>query len=371
MRIGIDISQGVFPGTGAQTYIVNLVKNLLQSDQTNEYVLFGSSLRLRLRLEEIAQALPKKIEAHFAPIPPTVLNILWNDLHFLPIEQFTGKLDIFHASDATQPPSKAKKVTTVHDLVCYHFPETLATRQVAIQKKRLAWVKKEADMIIAVSESTKKDLITVLGIAPDKITVIYEGVEATFTSDNRNDTAKLQYVVQKYNLPPKFLLYVGALQPRKNLARLLEAYHAVATDVPLFIAGKIGWGEALPQTKNVTILGFVDSVDLPYLYALAYGFLYPAIYEGFGLPVVEAMATGTPVLTSNTSSLPEVGGDAAIYVDPHDVLSISQGIKQLLDLTVQDYQTMQQKSLLQAKRFTWERCALQTMAVYQQLKENV
>lgn len=370
MRIGIDVSQVVYEGTGAATYTKELLKALLSQDHANEYTLFAGSLRLHPKLEKFTQSLPQSVTSHFVYLPPTILNIIWNELHFLPVETFMGKLDVFHASDATQPPSKAKKVTTVHDLVAYHFPQTLQKAQVQIQKKRLAWVKKEADAIIAVSEATKRDLITLLEIPESKITVIYEGVSSEFNASLRSQYEKIAQVRGKYKLPEKYLLNVGTLQPRKNLVRLIEAYKKLKNPPLLAVAGKSGWGKGAEVAKHVKILGFVPQKDLPYLYAGAYGFVYPAIYEGFGLPVLEAMACGTPVVTSNTSSLLEVGGDAAIFVDPHDLASIYEAIKQLLTLFETDYQSMQQKGIAHAKQFTWEKAAQETLAVYQRLDAN-
>ncbi len=367
MRIGVDISQIVYEGTGAATYTKELLKQILLQDKTNQYVLFAGTLRLQHRLHTFTQSLPVKVEEKFVFLPPTILNILWNELHFMPVETFTGKVDIFHASDATQPPAKAKKVTTVHDLVAYHFPETLHPKQVNIQKKRLAWIKKEADKIITVSEATKNDLMHLLEIPPEKIAVIYEGVNSNFTSTVRDNAEVLQRVRNKYKLPEKFLLYVGTMQPRKNLPRLLEAYTKRKQEIPLVIAGKFGWGTTLQAVPNVHMVGYIKDDDLPSIYAMAYAFLYPALYEGFGLPILEAMACGTPVVASKTSSMPEVGGTAAFYIDPNDTVSIFEGIEQVLGLSPDDYKNMQQKSVEQAQKFSWQRAAEQTLEIYNSL----
>lgn len=367
MRIGFDVSQVVYEGTGAATYTKELLAALLTVDRKNEYALFGSSLRLHPRLVEISQNLSRNATTHFIYIPPTILNILWNELHFINVEQFMGKLDVFHSSDATQPPAKAKKVTTVHDLVAYHFPQTLHPKQVQIQKKRLAWIKKEADAIIAVSKATKQDLETLLEIPENKITVVYEGVGSEFHEHVKDETATLAQVKVKYKLPEKYVLNVGSMQPRKNLPRLIEAYKKLKDPPLLAIAGKTGWGKGIVIAKNVKVLGFVPQEDLPYLYAGAYAFVYPAIYEGFGLPVLEAMACGTPVITSNKSSLLEVGGSAAVFADPHDVASIYEAIQQVLQLSEADYRALQQKSCAHAKQFTWEKAAKETLEVYQRL----
>lgn len=367
MRIGIDISQAVFDGTGAQTYTRELVRSLITQFPHDQFVLFGASLRMRAKLKTVAQELPAHHKDIFVPIPPTGLSYLWNDLHALPIELFTGKLDVFHASDATQPPGSVPMVTTIHDLVAYTHPQTLDPGQLAIQKKRLAWVKRDCRMVITVSEATKRDVMTHLGVAPERITVVYEGARSQFSQAARNDTEKLTHVKQKYHLPERYLLNVGTLQPRKNLAFLLRAYQRLDNPLPLVVAGKVGWGETLHQVDNVLLLGLVDEADLPYVYAGAHAFVYPSLYEGFGLPVLEAMACGVPVITSNVSSLPEVGGSAALYIDPHDEESLVAALREVLSYDDLTRVQRSQAAIAQAQKFSWETAAQETYAVYQQV----
>ena len=174
MKIGIDISQIVYEGTGVANYTRNLVENLLKIDKKNEYVLFFSSLRRKF--------IPKfpipnsQFQIKTFRIPPTFLEFLWNKLHIFPIEWFVGKVDVFLSSDWTQPPTlKAKKVTVVHDLTCWKFPNQMHPRIVAVQKRRMKWVKKECDLIIADSQATKRDLVEIIGIPEKKIRVVYLG----------------------------------------------------------------------------------------------------------------------------------------------------------------------------------------------------
>ncbi len=366
MRVGIDISQVVFDGTGAATYTSALV-NALLAKSNDDFVLFGASLRQKQKLEQFINSLPKKVDHKFVSIPPTLLNILWNDLHTLSVEKFIGKVDIFHSSDATQPPSKAKKITTVHDLVAYHFPETLHPKQLQVQRRRLGWVKAEADAVIAVSQATRDDLLAFLGIHPEKISVVYEGVNAMFNEGVREDAEKIKQVQTKYAIPQEYILSIGTMQPRKNLSRLVTAFKQLENPPTLIIGGSVGWGKKLEQAPNVILTGFIKQQDLPYLYAGAKMFIYPALYEGFGLPVLEAMACGTPVVTANTSSLPEVGGDAAIYIDPKDMNSIAEGMSKALSMSETDYKTAQQKSIKQAAKFSWEKAATETLNVYRSL----
>lgn len=368
MRIGIDISQVIFSGTGSATYTAELLTHLLATDKENEYVLFGGSLRRHDELKTFTRSLTSPVTEKFTHLPPSALHFLWNKLHKVSVDHFIGQLDIFHASDATQPPTKAKKVTTIHDLVVYTYPETLHPAQVRVQKRRLAWVKKEADAVIAVSEATKQDILTYLQIDPEKITVIYEGVTSQFSANLRLDQQqKIEAIKTKYQLPEQYLLNVGTLQPRKNLTRLLEAYKQLSHAPALAIVGNVGWGEQLPKVPGVTLLGAVEQQDLPYLYAGAYFFIYPSLYEGFGLPILEAMACGTPVITSNVSSLPEVGGDAALYVDPKDVDNIRDVLEAAIQMDHTAYHYMEEKSLNQAKNFSWNTTAEQTLALYRKI----
>ena len=180
MKIGIDISQIVYEGTGVANYTRNLVENLLRIDKENEYILFFSSLRRRYKKLKIKYK-KHKVKIKKFKIPPTFLDILWNRLHIFPIEWFIGKVDVFFSSDWTQPPTiSAKKVTTIHDLSIFKFPKEHHPKIVATQKRRLKWVKKECDLVICDSESTKKDVMEILKIPEDKLRVVYPGLDLTF-----------------------------------------------------------------------------------------------------------------------------------------------------------------------------------------------
>lgn len=365
MKIGIDISQIAFEGTGVATYTRNLVQNLLEVDHENEYVLFGSSLRKQLPLRSFTSI--KKI---ILPLPPTALSILWNDLHILAPEIFTGKIDIFHSSDWTQPPTQAKKITTIHDLVVYKYPGSSHPKIIETHKKRLAWVKKECDLIIVDSEATKKDCVEILNIPEQKLRVVYlaAGKEYTDFSGQTVPQKKqsIENVKNKYSLKKKYILAVGTREPRKNLERLTSAFEKIdRPDTELVIAGKFGWGSQ-SEKKNVRLLGFVPQEDLPALYAGADVFAYPSLYEGFGFPILEAMSVGCPVLTSDCSSMPELGGNAALYVDPTNEQDITAKLIQIQLLSGESRKKMVEKGYLQSKMFSWEKTAKGTLAVYRE-----
>lgn len=334
MKIGIDISQIVYEGTGVARYTKMLIEAILKYDKKNEYIFFFSSLRGRL---------PQNIQAKIYRLPPTLLEFLWNRAHILPIENFIGKIDVFISSDWTQPPSKAKKITIVHDLVYLKYPETLPKSIIDVQKRRLNWVKKEVDLIITDSESTKKDLIELLNIPAEKIKVIYPAMILPISP------------IPPISLQRPFILTVAKLEPRKNIPRLINAFQkANLKDVDLVIVGPKGWpastgtpgvadlssealakGEWTPRgwTKqdNVKFLGFVPDSDLYSLYSKALFFIYPSLYEGFGYPVVEAMSLGCPVATSNTSSLLEIGKGAAYLFNPESEEDIKNAILKLYE----------------------------------------
>jgi len=370
MKIGIDISQLAFPGTGVATYTRNLVENLLRIDKENEYVLFYSSLRKDIKHAGLKIG-KKRVELRNYKLPPLFLEFLWNRLHILPIEEFTGHLDIFHTSDWLEPPAKCPKVTTVHDLAIFKYPETFSPRGghniVSNLRRKLEWVKRESKVIIAVSENTKKDIVKILDIPSEKIKVIYEAGDEVF--GKKSTLRGIENAKKKYGISGNYILAVGTLEPRKNLKRLIMAFSKVRrnSSLSLVIAGNAGWGGELEGLQGkilgVRFLGYVPKEDLAPLYAGAQCFVYPSLYEGFGLPILEAMASGCPVVTSNISSLPEVAGEMAVLVDPENIRDITEGIKE----AITKREEFIKKGFERAKEFSWEKTARQTLEVYQNL----
>ncbi len=357
MKIAIDISQAIY-GTGVSVYTKDLVANLIKLHPEDEFILFGGSLRRRQELLALAKRLrgtPK-----IFPLPPTLMDFLWNSLHILPIEKFTGPVDLVHTSDWSEPPSKYPKVTTVHDLIPFKYPQTTTDSIRHAHKKKLAWVIRESQKIIAVSESTKKDLMSILRVPESKIVVIPEGVE----DRNTPQPLEIQEMVQrKYHTGDEYLFSLSTLEPRKNQAALIEAYKIVHKSYPnlkLVISGKTGWGDKLEPTPGVIMPGYVPYSDLPALYSGCLAFVFPSFYEGFGLAPLQAMACGAAVAVADVSSLPEVVGDAGVYFDPESVESIAAGIIE----AIQNRSVLRKKSLLQASKFTWKKAAEETYKVY-------
>lgn len=360
MRIAIDISSVVY-GTGVSLYTQNLVKNILRIDREDNFTLFGGSLRRFGQLKKIAAAFPGLPRTKFFPLPPTALDLLWNRLHSLHVEKLIGDVDVFHSSDWTQPPTNAFKVTTIHDLVPLRFPDISHPKIVSVHKRRLEWVKKEVDRIIAVSEFTKKEIVEVMDIDPAKIVVIPEAADTIFRPASQS---QIEQVIKKYNLDKPYLLVVGS-DPRKNLPRIIEACKSLKTeiDLDLVVIGR-PWNNALGQKAK--FLGYVERGDMPALYSGARTLVYTSIYEGFGLPILEAMSCDCPVVTSNLSSMPEVAGDAAFFVDPNNSHDIVLGIKGVLANRTKWIKRGREH----VKKFSWIKAAESTIKVYNRTQEN-
>jgi len=281
--------------------------------------------------------------------------------------------ELFHATEHLLLPLRGvPTVLTVHDLIFRRYP--------AHHKRLNRWYLnvtmplfcRRAGHIIAVSEQSKRDVVEAYSISPDKITVIYEAADPRFCPQ---PPAAVMAVRERFGLPERYLLFVGTIEPRKNLGRLLVAFerlHAAGLTDALVIVGKRGWLydaffaqlAGSPARDAVIFPGFVPDADLPAVYGGAQALAFPSEFEGFGLPVLEAMACGAPVVCSNSSSLPEVAGDAALLVNPLDVDALADGLENVLREPVLAAE-MQARGLAQASRFSWERAAQETLAVYQ------
>jgi len=370
MKIGIDVSQIVY-GTGVSFYTSSLVENLLKIDKTNEYRLLAGTLRQSDFFKSYFNSLKdfKNAKGKIVSFPPTLADFFSNRLHLLPIESFLGKIDVFHSSDWSQPSTKAVKITTIHDFGFLKFPATAHPKIKSVMARRFKWVKKEADMVIAISESTKKDIIEILNISEQKIKVVYEAAPDDVIQIK--DQKKINQIKDKYKLDGDFLLSVATLEPRKNLKRIILAFQKIKRDFPsmkLVIAGKSGWDQGLNEIirqkqSDIVFTGYINRDDLLALYSSTSCFVFPSLYEGFGLPILEAMKCGAPVVTSNVSSMPEVAGQAGVLVDPLSVEEITQGIKKAIG----DKEGLAKKGFKQADSFSWEKTAKETLKVYEEV----
>lgn len=355
MKIAIDISPIVY-GTGVSVYTKNLIESLLEIDKENEYLFLGMSMRRGSEIKDYLKTLKGgNFKSKTFPIAPTLADIVWNIRGVVPIETLTGRIDVFHSSDWTQPPSKAFSVTTIHDFSPIKFPEYTPKKIVEVHTRRLNRVKKIVDRVIVPSDATKKQAID-FGIAEDKIRVIYEGNDEVYkeSTELEIDTVRKKYILSKY------LLAVGT-NPRKNTQRIIDAFRGLEVkDMKLVIVGEKS--DHLKNTSGVIFTGRVTEEELITLFSGAEALVYVSIDEGFGLPILHAFSTNTPVVTSNVSSMPEVAGSAAVLVDPLKVNEITDGISNAL----KNKGTLVNKGKEQVKKFTWKKNAEETLKVYQE-----
>ena len=338
MKIGIDISQTAFRGSGVDRYTRTLIDALLTYDKKSEYIFFYTSMRVPLDPIIRKQIQPPHLLKEFR-FPPTFISFLWNGLHVAPIERFVENVDVFVTSDWVEPPAThAIKVTTLHDMAAYRFPQAAHPRTgfdvarmailpniVAQQKRRHHWVTRESKGIFADSTFTKNEAIALLKLPQDRLYVLYPAVEIVAKA------CPWDQVKEKYKIMRSYILTVGKREPRKNIEVLAKAFLAAGLkNTELFVVGDKGWDvEEDHRTQGIQFLGYVPDEELAALYSHALCFVYPSLYEGFGYPVIESMGYGCPVATSDTSSLAEVAAGAALLFDPTDASSITQSLKSL------------------------------------------
>jgi len=366
MRIGIDARLVHYSQAGIGQYILRLTEALAGIDHEDEFVLLQSRKDRTIIVNQ----------ANFRR------RSLWTPSHHrleqwvLPLEIFPLGLDVLHSPDFIPPFRRnCRSVITIHDLAFLLYPHFL-TRESARYYGQIDQAVRHTDHIIAVSESTKGDIVRLLGVAEDRITVIHEAANPTYRPID--DPKALDEIRRKYEIVGDFILFVSTIEPRKNLPTLLRAYRQLLDGyrpgVKLAVAGERGWlfhevftlVEELDLGEHVVFLGLVPVKDLLLLYNAARLLVHPSFYEGFGLPPLEAMACGTPVVVSNVSSLPEVVGDAALLVDPNDVSGLTLAIWRVLSDEALRRKLIE-RGLERAKLFSWERAARETLALYHRL----
>ncbi len=346
--------------------------------QLNYFKLRNRSAGRPASMEEYVQLGFQDVSARFSF---SLYRMIWNVLP-LPYSWFFGKdTDVTVFFNYYIPPGvKGKKITIFHDMAYKRFPETVRARTKMMLDSNMEQACRRADAILTVSEFSKREILEYLPVSPEKITVMPLGIRSerfhTGYTEEQIGAAR-----EKYRLPKEYLLYLGTLEPRKNIERLVEAYGVLRqrnADVPpLILAGRKGWMydtifakiQELGLEQYVWSTGYVENEAVPLLIAGAVAFLFPSIYEGFGMPPLEAMACGTPVLTANVSSMPEVAGDSAVLVDPFSVESIAEGMERLVekpDLR----RELSERGIRRASQFTWERSAGIVSEVMQRLVQD-
>jgi glycosyltransferase involved in cell wall biosynthesis len=360
--IGIDASRAsAAQRTGTENYALFLIRALLELDRANQYWLYCNQ-------PPQPDLFPAQPNATLRALP---FPRLWTHVR-LSWEMATRAPDVLFVPAHVLPVLHPRhSVVTVHDLGYLYYPQahTRGARWYLHWSTR--YNARAATHLIADSQATRRDLLTHCGVAQDKVSVVYPGYDPAFTP--LRDEARLTAARERYQLPESYVLYVGTLQPRKNLGTLIAAFAALGdehTSTHLVIAGKQGWlyeplfaqVRQLGLAERVHFTGYAPQEDLPALLSAAQVFVLPSLYEGFGLPVLEAMACGTPVICSNVSSLPEVAGDAAILVDPRDTAQWVQALQRVLE-DAGLRRALTERGLQQVQRFSWERCARETLAI--------
>lgn len=361
MKIGIA-ARGLNGRGGPKQYIESLLVSLLKVDTNNEYFFFYNS--------------PEFI-GKFTHVHEIVLNssskLLW-DYYLLPKTVRQLNLDVMFFPKNVMPfYIPCKSVIVIHDLA-YFMPELNAYTFIDTSYMQLMIRSSvnRADHIIAVSENTRRDIIRFTGIPGDKISVIHEAPDRKYR--RITDMNELNKIKTKYNLPQKFIFSCDSITPRKNTIRLLTAFNSIKDKIPhmLVLTGGVSWKSKRVHRlidcmkDRVIKLGFIPDEDMPGLYNLADLFVYPSLYEGFGLPLLESMACGCPVVSSNTSSIPEVAGDAGIMVDPYDSIGLAKAMYDVL--TGEDMRKdMINKGLERVRQFTWEKCARETVDIFEEI----
>jgi glycosyltransferase involved in cell wall biosynthesis len=369
VRIGIDARK--LHDFGIGTYIRNLLRQLARFDRDTDYVLF-------CRPEDVPVLSP--LGENFRAVPETAGNYSLSEQIRIPLALKRHGVTLFHSPHYVLPRLvPCRSVVTIHDCIHLMFPEYLPNRlALSYARASIGFASRRATRILTVSESSKRDIVRFVHTDPDKIDVIYNAYDERFGVEPREED--VVRVRERYQLHDEFVLYAGNVKPHKNLARLIDAFHLVRNrgmdHLKLVMIGdEISRYAALRRAvhqhqlhKYVRFLGYLPEETLAVMYRLAGVFVFPSLYEGFGLPPLEAMASGTPVVTSNVSSLPEVAGEAAVLVDPYDPHAIADGIYQVLtDERLR--RDLRRLGLERARQFSWEASVKRVREIYQEVAD--
>jgi glycosyltransferase involved in cell wall biosynthesis len=364
VRIGIDARK--LHDFGIGTYIRNLLRQLARLDQETEFVV----LCLPEDLDRVAA-----LGENFRAVRETAANYSIAEQFKIPLALRRERVTLFHAPHYVLPPLvRCRSVVTIHDCIHLMFPQYLPNRfALAYARASINMAARRAVRVLTVSHSSKRDILRFVATEPEKIDVIYNAYDERFGVEPREED--VVRVRERYQLHDEFVLYAGNVKPHKNLERLIQAFHIVRRrnldHLKLVLIGdEISKYAALRRAvhqhqlhKYVRFLGYLPEETLAVMYRLAAVFVFPSLYEGFGLPPLEAMASGTPVVTSNVSSLPEVAGDAALLVDPYDPRAIADGIERVLT-DEQLRRELRVKGLARAKQFSWEDSVRRVHEIY-------
>jgi glycosyltransferase involved in cell wall biosynthesis len=367
MRIGIDFHTAEREGSGNCTYIRNLVESLIKIDKENEYFLYITNINYpyykRFRKDGNVYLCSTKSNNPFIRIP------------LLGIRTFIDKIDILHVLYIAPPIHRGKLVLTIHDVSFLHFPECFRKLENIRQKILIPGNIKKADKVLTISKHSKKDITENYNVTDNKVKITYLGVKTIFKAvENLKDKSEF---LKEHGICGKFIFFLGRIDARKNIFALIKAFMSLKQQkqIPyqLVIAGKKDFLTKSMQKeidmsnykKDIIFAGYLSEETLPIFYNFAEVFVYPSLYEGFGLPCLEAMACGCPVISSNCSSIPEVVGDAGILTDPCDVDKLASAIYKVVSNRELKLK-MKKKGLQQAEKFKWENTARETLEIYKE-----
>lgn len=393
MKIGIDCRTILNPekgeGAGVGHYTYQLVRHLIHVDKKNIYVLFFDRSVHKKRIQKFKA---KNVLIKYFPFIQYTRFMPVSYAHFLTSAALSREnLDVFHSPVCSLPRSyKGNSIVTVHDLSVYKFSEPYSKKQISELKNNIPKALERAKKIIAVSKSTSKDLKEVLNIDKKKIKVVYHGVDKRFFS--KKTDYQIKKIRKKYGITKKYFLFIGTLNSRKNIIRIISSYERFRNKLvttpkkskdllkgkyhtyQLVLAGAKGTdfkeiqkkASKSEYKKDIVFPGYVNANDLGALFKGSEIFIFPSLYEGFGIPIIEAMATKIPIITSNVSSMPEIAKNHAIIIDPCNVSDITQSIYDLLT-NKKLKRTLVASGYKYAKEFNWDKCAKQTLKIYNQL----
>ena len=373
--IGLDLKAFSLKNAGIGRYSLNLTQNLIKRGSFSYVNFLGPNSAI--------EYLPKMNTIIANGISTRFNSTILRSLLLLPFELQKKKIELFHSMDSSTvnllPRSSCKRLTTIHDVIVFKYPQFFTRKHTQVVKRMLSFSARKADHIITDSLSTKYDLLEIFPFLDEKeITVIYLAASEIFQECP-------QELVQKFivdnKLPKRYFLSLATYEPRKNLKNLISAFrllrkNSAYEDIGLVLAGGEGWLDSgiaklaeINKKDNIVSLGFVPDELLPLLYSGTLAFVYPSFYEGFGLPILEAMSCGRPAITSLNSSLPEVADNSALYIDPNSVESIKNALREIADDS-NLREKLAKQALLRSKNFNWKKTASQTEKVYRNLLDR-
>jgi glycosyltransferase involved in cell wall biosynthesis len=377
LRIAIDYTSAVNQSAGIGRFVRNLVHAVVANDPTDAFVLLHADPNPG---REPAYPDASNVTRRVLRVNERWTNIIWHRLQVpIPADWLTGPVDLFHSPDFVLPPIRgARSILTVHDLAFLLYPECAEASLRAYLEKTVPRSVQRATYVVADSENTRNDVICLLGVPPERVTVVPGGVDPAFQPVE--DPARLAALRREIGLDETtpYILFIGVIEPRKNLVGLVDAFDILKARRPLphklVLAGKRGWlsdgtmerADRSPFRTDIIFPGFIPDGELPTLYSAAEAFAFPSHYEGFGLPVLEAMACGTPVVASRASSLPEVVGDAGMQVDPDDPERLASALE-LLALNPEMRADFRQRGFERAAQFSWDVAARVMLDVYRKV----